>query len=66
MNAIIELCPPDSLKMPVVVPVKILAMRLGHEDRWCLAHFRTIVISDPYTKVSQRWEIKEYEDNFMR
>lgn len=44
-----ELCLPDSLwQMPVVALVKVLAMRLGHEERWCLAHFRTLSVREPY------------------
>lgn len=50
-----ELYPPDSLRQTTVVALaKVLAMRLGHANRWCLEHFGTITVREPYSKVYQR------------
>lgn len=59
MNIKRELCPPDSLlQMPVDDLVKVLAMRLGHKDRWCLTHFGTIAIREPHRRFYERRKIQ--------
>lgn len=40
--------------MPVIALIKVLAMRSGYEGRWSLAHFGTIDVREPQTKVYRR------------
>lgn len=49
INAKREICPLELLRQtPVVAVVKVIAMRLGQEERWHLAQFGTLAIREHY------------------
>lgn len=60
-----KLCPPDSLRqITVVAVVKVLDIRLVHEDRWALAHLGTVAVREPTSKIYQKRKIHGFSREF--